>query len=162
MLQTWVKCLLAVLAMCCSLGKCSYVDMGKKTLDTLLAEVRNLRSSHEDLLARQDVLEDRVKKLEELAMVGTLRTCHEYAQYGLKTSGLYMVDPDGPLLGKPPFQVFCDFDTGKQGNICFPGCEAQGKGRAKGRPRKVTQGSFIDGGWWMVDILSLMLYTKFG
>ena len=40
-------------------------------------------------------------------------------------------------------------------------CEAQGKGRAKGRPRKVTQRSFIDGGWWMVDILSLMLYTKF-
>ena len=112
MLQTWVKCLLAVLAMCCSLGKCSYVDMGKKTLDTLLAEVRNLRSSHEDLLARQDVLEDRVKKLEELAMVGTLRTCHEYAQYGLKTSGLYMVDPDGPLLGQPPFQVFCNFDAG--------------------------------------------------
>ena len=30
-------------------------------------------------------------------------------------------------------------------------CEAQGKGRAKGRPRKVTQRSFIDGGWWMVD-----------
>ena len=41
-------------------------------------------------------------------------------------------------------------------------CEAQGKGRAKARPRKVTQRSFIDGGWWMVDILSLMLYTKFG
>ena len=41
-------------------------------------------------------------------------------------------------------------------------CEAQGKGRAKGRPRKVTQRSFIDGGWWMVDILSLMLYTKVG
>ena len=43
-------------------------------------------------------------------------------------------------------------------NVC--NCEAQGKGRAKGRPRKVTQRSFIDGGWWMVDILSLMLYTK--
>ena len=41
-------------------------------------------------------------------------------------------------------------------------CEAQGKGRAKGRPRKVTQRSFIDCRWWMVDILSLMLYTKFG
>ena len=41
-------------------------------------------------------------------------------------------------------------------------CEAQGKGRAKGRPRKVTQKSFIDGRWWMVDILSLMLYIKFG
>ena len=41
-------------------------------------------------------------------------------------------------------------------------CEAQGKGRAKGGPRKVTKGSFIDGGWWMVDILSLMLYIRFG
>ena len=30
-------------------------------------------------------------------------------------------------------------------------CEAQGKGRAKGGPRKVTQRSFMDGGWWMVD-----------
>ena len=28
-------------------------------------------------------------------------------------------------------------------------CEAQGKGRAKGRPRKVTQRCFIDGGWWI-------------
>ena len=45
---------------------------------------------------------------------------------------------------------------------CYLFCEAQGKGRAKGRPRKVTQRSFIDGGWWMVDILSLMLYIKFG
>ena len=44
----------------------------------------------------------------------------------------------------------------------LPNCEAQGKGRAKGRPRKVTQRSFMDGGWWMVDILSLMLYIKFG
>ena len=41
-------------------------------------------------------------------------------------------------------------------------CEAQGKGRARGGPWKVTQRSFMDGGWWMVDILSLMLYTKVG
>ena len=26
-------------------------------------------------------------------------------------------------------------------------CEAQGKGRARGGPRKVTQRSFMDGGW---------------
>ena len=45
---------------------------------------------------------------------------------------------------------------------CTRYCEAQGKGRARGGPRKVTQRSFMDGGWWMVDILSLMLYTKFG
>ena len=29
-------------------------------------------------------------------------------------------------------------------------CEAQGKGRARGGPRKVTKRSFMDGGWWMV------------
>ena len=46
--------------------------------------------------------------------------------------------------------------------VNVPYCEAQGKGRAKGWPRKVTQRLFIDGGWWMVDILSLMLYIKFG
>ena len=39
-------------------------------------------------------------------------------------------------------------------------CEAQGKGRTRGGPRKVTQRSFMDGGWWMVDILSQMLYIK--
>ena len=45
-------------------------------------------------------------------------------------------------------------------NISY--CEAQGKGRAKGQPRKVTKRSFKDGGWWMVVVLSLMLYIKFG
>ena len=89
-------------------------------LEILTTSNEELRSSNEDLstkyndlMSRQDILEDRVAKLEELAKVGTLRTCAEYAQYGLKTSGLYMVDPDGPLLGQPPFQVFCDFDAGK-------------------------------------------------
>ena len=41
-------------------------------------------------------------------------------------------------------------------------CEAQGKERAKGQLRMVTQRSFKDYRLWMVDILSLMLYTKFG
>ena len=55
--------------------------------------------------------------------------------------------------------VFSNFDI----DACCPNfCEAQGKGRVKGQLRKVTQRSFIDYRWWMVDILSLMLYTKFG
>ena len=33
--------------------------------------------------------------------------------------------------------------------IVLDNCEAQGKGRAKGRPRKVTKRSFMDGGWWI-------------
>ena len=48
------------------------------------------------------------------------------------------------------------------GIYCSCNCEAQGKGRVRGGPRKVTERSFMVGGWWMVDILSPMLYTKFG
>ena len=63
--------------------------------------------------ARQQDLEERVAKLEELIRIGTLRSCAEYSQYGIKTDGFYMIDPDGPLLGHPPFQVFCNFTSGK-------------------------------------------------
>merc|ERR1712155_202594 len=91
----------------------SKVEILTTSNEELLSSYADLSASNEDLRSRQDILEDRVSKLEELAKVGTLRTCAEYAQYGLKTSGLYMVDPDGPLLGQPPFQVFCDFDAGE-------------------------------------------------
>ena len=101
MLQNIANHLVALLALSFSLGHC----LNEEDFQYLLKEVKHLRS-------RQDVLEERVEKLEELAKIGTLRTCAEYAQYGLKTSGLYMVDPDGPLLGHPPFQVFCNFDDG--------------------------------------------------
>ena len=73
----------------------------------------DFKSFKAEMRSRQDDLESRVDKLEELAKIGTLRTCAEYAQYGLKTSGLYMIDPDGPLLGQPPFQVYCDFSLGR-------------------------------------------------
>ena len=62
---------------------------------------------------REQDLEARVTKLEELIKIGTLRSCAEYSQYGLKTVGYYMIDPDGPLLGQPPFQVFCNFTSGR-------------------------------------------------
>ena len=113
MWQNMAVCLLTLEAL--SMGH----GLNEEDFQNLLTEVQSLRSnheelksSHEDLKAKQDALEDRVEKLEELAKIGTLRTCAEYAQYGLKTSGLYMVDPDGPLLGHPPFQVFCNFDAG--------------------------------------------------
>ena len=93
-------------------------SLNEEDFQNLLSKVEILTTSNEELRSRQDILEDRVSKLEELAKVGTLRTCAEYAQYGLKTSGLYMVDPDGPLLGQPPFQVFCNFDAGKNYMFC--------------------------------------------
>jgi len=57
-------------------------------------------------------LETRVTQLEELVKIGTLRSCAEYSQYGLNSDNFYMIDPDGPLLGEPPFQVFCNFTSG--------------------------------------------------
>ena len=60
----------------------------------------------------EEDIEDRVAKLEQLARIGTLRSCAEYSRYGLKSSGMFNIDPDGPLLGSEPFQVFCNFETG--------------------------------------------------
>ena len=63
----------------------------------------------EDRMAKLEVedpeIEERLAKLEDLAKIGTLRSCYEYSQYGLKTNGLYMIDPDGGILGQEPFQV---------------------------------------------------------
>ena len=74
-----------------------------------LGKVSTLRPGSENA---EDEHEERITKLEELVKVGTLRSCSEYADFGLRTDGLYMIDPDGPLVGQPPFQVFCNFTTG--------------------------------------------------
>ena len=63
----------------------------------------------EDQLLTDDI-EDRLEKLEELSRVGTLRSCNEYSAFGIKTSGQYKIDPDGILIGEPPFTVNCQFD----------------------------------------------------
>ena len=78
-----------------------------------------LSTMKEDFEQRQQDLESRVAKLEELIRIGTLRSCAEYSQYGLKTNGFYQIDPDGPLLGHPPFQVFCNFTSGKIGKHTY-------------------------------------------
>ena len=55
-------------------------------------------------------LEERVEKVEQLAKVGTLRSCEEYAAFGIRSSGMYPIDPDGILVGLLPFNVFCSFN----------------------------------------------------
>ena len=61
-------------------------------------------------------LEGRVDKLEQLSKVRTLRSCEEYASFGIKTSGMYPIDPDGISIGQPPFEVYCRFDE-KTGQV---------------------------------------------
>ena len=60
----------------------------------------------------EDDLEERVTKLEELTKAVTLRSCSEYADFGVRTTGIYMIDPDGPLIGQEPFGVRCNFSSG--------------------------------------------------
>ena len=69
-------------------------------------QMSRMESNYEKKIAKmEDDIEERVSKLEDLAKIGTLRSCSEYAAYGLKTSGAYMIDPDGGLIGQEPFQV---------------------------------------------------------
>ena len=55
-------------------------------------------------------LEERVEKVEQLSKVGTLRSCEEYAAFGIRSSGIYPIDPDGILVGQLPFNVYCSFN----------------------------------------------------
>ena len=93
---------------------------GNFDIETRFSKLEREQKKHEDLMVemrddfekRQQDLEERVSKLEELIRIGTLRSCSEYSEYGLKTDGFYNIDPDGPLLGHPPFQVYCNFTSG--------------------------------------------------
>ena len=89
---------------------------GEDEVNTRLSQIEGILSTmKDDYDQRQQDLESRVAKLEELIRIGTLRSCAEYSQYGLKTDGFYQIDPDGPLLGHPLFQVFCNFTSGTPG-----------------------------------------------
>ena len=50
---------------------------------------------------------------------------------------------------KPKNNLANNSELGRMFLLFWAFCEAQGKERAKGRPRKVTKRSFIDGGWWI-------------
>ena len=84
----------------------------------LLTTLLSIVLGQDDLETRVAKLEEATRKLEELAKMGTLRSCAEYSRFGVKKDGFYQVDPDGPLLGQLPFKVFCNFTTGHK-NCCF-------------------------------------------
>ena len=87
-------------------------NYNKKITQMILDIEERDRIYEKRMVQMEQALEERVAKLEQLAKIGTLRTCAEYTRYGLKSSGMYNIDPDGPLLGREPFQVFCNFETG--------------------------------------------------
>jgi hypothetical protein len=86
---------------------------------------RQVKGEHLESSSTSNDVEERLEKLEELSRVGTLRTCDEYSSFGLKTSRKYLIDPDGLLVGEPPFTVFCNFDVdgGQAGTEVFHNSE---------------------------------------
>ena len=77
-----------------------------KEMESNMSNMKEKLNDYAEKLEGEDPeIEERLSKLEDLAKIGTLRSCFEYSQYGLKTSGSYMIDPDGGLIGQEPFQV---------------------------------------------------------
>merc|ERR550519_2739234 len=74
--------------------------------------VNQLIDGHNQLVDEYEDAIDEISKLKDLAKIGILRTCAEYADFGLKSSGPFLIDPDGPLAGNAPFEVFCNFESG--------------------------------------------------
>ena len=57
-------------------------------------------------------VEERLENLEELSKIKILRTCAELQQHGIDRNGIFLVDPDGELIGEEPIYVYCNFDEG--------------------------------------------------
>ena len=83
----------------------SKIDIPQKTTKP------KTKPKNEVMSVDDPTLEERVEKVEQLTKVGTLRSCEEYAAFGIRASGMYPIDPDGILVGQPPFNVFCRFDA---------------------------------------------------
>ena len=59
-----------------------------------------------------DDIEERLSHVEELSKTKTLRTCEELLRHGVSKNGVYIIDPDGELIGHDPISVYCMFDDG--------------------------------------------------
>ena len=82
----------------------------------LKSEVKKLKSEMEEVSDEVECLKEgledvnnEVEYLKELTKLLSVRTCDEMHDYGVNKSDYYFVDPDGPLNGKEPIWVYCDF-----------------------------------------------------
>ena len=83
-----------------------------KELDQKIKQLQIIINSERNIQNQNKSLEERVETLEELSKLNSVRSCYEYYQRGVKTSGTYTIDPDGPMVGAPAIEVYCNFQTG--------------------------------------------------
>ena len=73
----------------------------KEDFKTVLTESANLKEDFTNLkkqAADEPNLDEILEKLKQLSKIGTLRSCEEYAAFGIRTSGMFPIDPDGILV----------------------------------------------------------------
>ena len=75
----------------------------KKDFTRNYVELNNLKKQ----VAEEPDLDEILEKLRQLSRIGTLRSCEEYAAFGIRTSGMFPIDPDGILMGHPSFSAYC-------------------------------------------------------
>jgi len=57
-------------------------------------------------------MKDSMSRLMDLTRITSARTCSQLRSLGLRDSGEYFIDPDGPGPNSPPVKVYCDLKTG--------------------------------------------------
>ena len=95
----------------------------KSTLEKQAVRIQDLEQKNQILIenkkemgSRIEALENKTKDinadveyLKEISKLNTVRTCEEMHEYGINQSNYYLIDPDGPLMGKEPIRVYCEF-----------------------------------------------------
>ena len=77
-------------------------DLEKINIE-MSSRIKHLEDENKDI-------NDELKYLKEISKLKTARTCQEMYEFGIRTSNYYFIDPDGPLIGKEPIQVYCEFN----------------------------------------------------
>ena len=83
-------------------------DLEQKN-ENLVRNNNEMSSRIEDLENEKKDINAEVAYLKELSKLNVVRTCEEMKEFGINQSNYYLIDPDGPLLGKEPIRVYCDF-----------------------------------------------------
>lgn len=94
-----------------SQSNCQKASSSIGTQDASL-DVHHSEQEETSNASKNKTIEERLEHVEELSKINSLRSCAEYAAYGMTQSGMYNIDPDGQLVGLPGFDVFCNFSSG--------------------------------------------------
>ena len=91
----------------CNLGSLKR-DIRKNSI--AISQVKNFALHNDNRIQKN--LDKINENMVDMTTTKILRTCHELEQIGVQTSGMYLIDPDGEMMGDAPINVYCDFKNG--------------------------------------------------